>query len=311
MDAGRPPGGRAVHHPPHLPPPRWRHHRVVVAGPSQACLAALPRRIRARAHLVGAGAGVVVDRGPLRRRVHLLPDRPVPGVRGARRVGRRRDGVLRRLGLLHLGGCAPVPRDLQRRPWTGRRAPAAAPPARLRATADRLVEQCASVRRHAVVQPGHLPGDADGARAADIRPAGLETRRSRLGMLPRLGLSGRTSRSAAVSRAGPAAASRGGSQPSTSPDASPSGSRPSPPMSSPRPEASSTWPPPTPSRHSVPCASWSAPCSCCPSPPRRPPHDKPASHPSGRDGPELHPQEGRRALPDRTLDAKPTAAHVA
>jgi hypothetical protein len=190
VDAGRPPGGRAVHHPRHLPPPRRGHHRVVVAGASQACVAALARLTRTRARLVGSGAGVVVDWGPLRRRVQLLPDRPVPGVRRARWVGRRRDGVLRRLGLLHLGGRAPVPRDLQCRPWTGRRrAPAAAPPARLRAATDRLVEQCAPVRRHAVVQRGHLPGDADGPRAAVVRPAGLETGRRGIGVLPRLGLS--------------------------------------------------------------------------------------------------------------------------
>src|SRR5829696_866125 len=47
----------------------------------------------------------------------------------------------------------------------------------------------------------------------------------------------RTSRSAVAWRADRAAASSGGSQPSTLPDASPSGSRPLPPMSSPRQEA--------------------------------------------------------------------------
>jgi hypothetical protein len=66
----------------------------------------------------------------------------------------------------------------------------------------------------------------------------------------------------------PRVASSGGSQPSTLPDASPSGSRPLPPMSFPRQEAWSTWLRPTPSRRLVLSASSSERYSCCPNPPQ-------------------------------------------
>ena len=87
---------------------------MVLARPPQARVEAVAARTRGR--LVGAAARVVVDRRPVRDRLDVLLRRPVPRLRAARRLGRRRDGLLRRLDLLHVGRRAPVAGDDQRGP---------------------------------------------------------------------------------------------------------------------------------------------------------------------------------------------------
>ena len=112
LGGDRPPVGRAVHDPSHLAAGRRAARRVVVAARSARAAPGCrsgPRR------LVGAAASVVVDRGPVRDRLDVLPRRPVSGLRRVGRLGRGRGGLLRRVDLLHLGRLPPVARGDQRR----------------------------------------------------------------------------------------------------------------------------------------------------------------------------------------------------
>ena len=73
--------------------------------------------------VVGPAPRLVVDRGPLRDRVDLLPGRPVPGLRAARRLVRRRDQFF--VGSIFFTSAALLQfLDRQRRP-RGRRGPRA------------------------------------------------------------------------------------------------------------------------------------------------------------------------------------------
>ena len=84
-------------------------------------------------------------------------------------------------------------------------APAAAA-AELRTPPDRLVELRHPAPGDAVLQRDHLPGAADRARLAVLRPGGVAAGRARFGLLPRLGLPGlrRGLRgTCSVARAGP------------------------------------------------------------------------------------------------------------
>ena len=236
VDTGRPPGGRAVHHAPHLPPPRRRHHRVVVAGASQACVAALARLARTRARL-RAPSGRVVDRDPLRRRVELFLIAPFPG-------------FVELVGRASTGWCSSSARSSS--------------PRRPRSSASRpsmpTVHRAGGHRRFRLLafEPRRIDGGAacssSWARCTSTRtPSGRCRRGSRSRRMT--GWSGdltrsdrcassslatwRTSRSAVVSRRPRrglewqiAAVNLAGCVAS--------GSRPSPPLSSPRPEASST-----------------------------------------------------------------------
>ena len=133
---------------------------------------------------------LVVDRGPVRDRLGLLRARADARLRAAGRLGGRRDGVLRRLDLLHLGGAAAVPRGGERRPRTGRRRAPADAPADLRATPDRLVVDADPARRHPLLQRRHVPGDGAELRHLAGRPARLEAGAVRLDLLPDRGRAG-------------------------------------------------------------------------------------------------------------------------
>ena len=109
--------GRAVRDPHDLATAGRRRRRVVLESPSEARISRLAApRIR---RLVGSAESVVVDRRSVRDRRDVLPRRSVPRLRTACGLRRRRDDVLRRVDLLHLGRGAPVARDHQRRPRAG------------------------------------------------------------------------------------------------------------------------------------------------------------------------------------------------
>ena len=167
--------GRAVRDPRDLATAGRRHRRVVVASPSQARVSHLAAgRVR---RLVGSAASVVVDRRPVRDRRDVLPRRSVPRLRPAGRLRRRRDDVLRRVDLLHLGRDAPVARDDQRRPGCRRRASDGFRVVELRAAPDRLVVERRPARRDAPLQREHVPRDAGRPRRPGVRPARVDTRR--------------------------------------------------------------------------------------------------------------------------------------
>ena len=159
---------------------------MVLARPPQARVEAVAARTRGR--LVGAAARVVVDRRPVRDRLDVLLRRPVPRLRAARRLGRRRDGLLRRLDLLHVGRRAPVAGDDQRGPRP--RSPRAERLRVLTFEPRRIDWWSSGVQLVGTVYFNFTTFHAlqAGLDAGGVRPPRVEARRARLGLLPRLGL---------------------------------------------------------------------------------------------------------------------------
>ena len=186
-------------------------------GGRRSGIALSPQHARAlEERPAGGPQRLVVDRGPVRDRLGLLRARADARVRAAGRLGGRRDGVLRRLDLLHLGGAAAVPRGGERRPRTARRRAPADAPADLRATPDRLVVDADPARRHPLLQRRHVPGDAASFDTSQVDRLVWRPGAVRLDLLPDLGRCSPTSRSAAAASSAPSATSSGRSPRSTS-----------------------------------------------------------------------------------------------
>ena len=109
-----------------------------------------------------------LDGAAVRPRVAVLLDRPLPGLRRARRTWRGRRDVLRRVDPVH------------------RRRGDAGLALTRRAALGAVGGRCA-VRGHVVLQRDDVRGDAHAALEPRVRPAGLASRRARVDLLPRLG----------------------------------------------------------------------------------------------------------------------------
>src|SRR3954447_2069187 len=115
----------------------------------------------------------MVDGGLLRARVDVLPRRPVPGLRAARRSVGRRGHLLRRLDPVH------------RRRRAAELARLVGPALRRRLVG--LVGRDRPVGGHALLQRHDLPGDAHVPDQFRLRQARLAAGLARLDLLPRLG----------------------------------------------------------------------------------------------------------------------------
>ena len=164
--------------------PDGRHAPLVLPAAPQAHLAAVAPPARPRARPLVPAPRLVVDRGPLHRRLGLLPGRAAAVLPRRRRRAGGCPGLLRRVAVLHLRGDAAVAGDDQRRPRTRRGSPRVAAAARLGAAPDRLVEQRRTAGRDGVLQRHDLARAQHGGRRTVVRPGRLETGRLRLDLLP-------------------------------------------------------------------------------------------------------------------------------